>query len=294
MSKKSILAFTLFAISTLTFAQDKVIRGVVFDDTGLPLPYAMLGVKEKSIGTITNDIGHFALKVPVDKYIPTDSLIVSYLGYHEHTVPLADLKDSANHFILISKPRELTGIVVMPYTTTRRTIGKANTVGLTFTPFFSSRESADDELGREIGTILKLSKGTNRLVDANINIGHNPYAKIKLRLMIYNINSQGLPHEALLNQDILLDLAYQQTGWSRIDLSPYNLIFEGGTEIAVCFQWIESELPTDLRVKHIWAGIPCAYPSPGNMMIRRASSQDVWTSVKGAKPSIYLTVERRR
>jgi len=284
----------LLTISTLTFAQDKVIRGVVFDDTGQPLPYAMLGIKEKSIGTITNDIGYFTLKVPIDKYIPTDSLIISHLGYHKHTVSLSDLKDSANHFNLRNQPQELAEIIVTPHTSSRKTIGRANAFGIVQIPFFTTRENVDDELGREIGTIVKLPKGMCHLVDANIHITPNPYASIKLRLMIYSVNSQGLPHETLLNQDILLDLAYQQTGWNTVDLTPYSLVFEGDTELAVCFQWIKSELPTDLRMKHIWVGIPSAYPSTGHKALRRESSQDVWTTIKGTKPSIYLTVDKRK
>lgn len=291
---KILLAFIFLTISTFIFAQDKVIGGVVLDDTGQPLPYAMLGIKEKAIGTITNDVGYFALKVPIDKYVSTDSLIISFLGYHKHVIPLADLKDSANHFILKSKVQELVGVVVMPHTLIRKTVGRANSFGMVQIPFFTSREAVDDELGREIGTILKLPKGMCRLVDANIYIAPNPYASVKLRLMIYSINNEGLPHETLLNQDILLDLTNQQTGWNAIDLTPYNLIFDGDTELAVCFQWIRSELSTNLRSKHIWIGIPSAYPSTGNKVIRRESSQDVWTAIKGTRPSIYLTVERRK
>ena len=277
----------------MLFAQDRIIRGVVFDDSGQPLPYAMLGVKEKSMGTITNNIGEFVLKVPRDKYVSTDSLIISFLGYHKHTALLADLKDSANHFVLINNPRELAEVVLMPHTSKRKTIGRANAAGMVKTPFFSSRESADDELGREVGAILELPRGVCRLVDANLHIAYNPYARIKLRLMIYNLNREGLPHESVLNQDVLLDLAYQQTGWIKVDLTPYALTFDGGMELAVCFQWIESKLPPDVP-KHIWVGIPAAYPYSGNKLLRRDSAQDIWTTIKGTRPSIYLTIDHRR
>ena len=43
----------------------------------------MLDVKEKPLGTITNDNGAFVLKIPNDKYVSTDSLIISFLGYHK-------------------------------------------------------------------------------------------------------------------------------------------------------------------------------------------------------------------
>jgi len=294
MKTIALLVYTLITTSTLVFAQDKTIRGIVFDDTGEPLPYAMLGIKGKSLGTITNDVGYFTLRIHIDKYVSTDSLIISYLGYHKYAILLDNLKDSANHFTLISKPQELAEIRVMPHTSTRKTIGKTNTTGIAQIPFFTTRETVDDELGREIGTILKLPKGTCRLVDANIYIARNPYSSIKLRLMIYSINNQGLLHETLLNQDVPLDLTYQQTGWNKVDLTPFSLTFDGGTELAVCFQWIKSELPSDLTLKHIWVGIPSTYPSVGHTVIRRESSQDVWTTIKGTKPSMYLTVESRK
>jgi hypothetical protein len=294
MKKNVLLLFSLLTISTLVFSQDRIIHGVVLDETGQPLPYAMLGVKEKSIGTITNDIGFFTLKIPNNKYVSTDSLIISFLGYHKHAVLLADLKDSANLFTLINNPQVLAEVVVMPHTSKRKTVGRANAAGMMQTPFFTSREAVDDELGREVGAILELPEGKCRLVDANIYLAPNPYASIKFRLMIYNVNEEGLPHETLLNQDILLDLGYQQTGWNKVDLTPYNLVFDGGTELAVCFQWIKSEFPTDLRLKHIWIGIPCAYPSVGNKVLRRESSQDIWTAIKGSRPSIYLTVDSRK
>ena len=294
MKTTILFAFTLLVTSTLVFVQDKVISGIVFDDAGQPLPYAMLGVQGKTMGTITNDTGHFILKIPIEKYVSIDSLIISYLGYHKHAVLLADLKDSANHFTLLSKPQELAEIIVMPQTTTRKTIGRANAFGMVQIPFFTSREAVDDELGREIGIMLTLPKGACRLIDANIYIARNPYAGIKLRLMIYSINDEGLPHETLLHQDVLLDVANQQTGWNKIDLSPYNLIFDGGAELAVCFQWIRSELPADVHLKHIWVGIPSAYPSAGNKAACRASSQDVWTTINGTKPSMYVTVDSRK
>ena len=111
--------------------------------------------------------------------------------------------------------------------------------------------------------------------------------------MIYSVNHQELPDEPLLSQDILLDLTYRQTGWNKVELSHYNLIFDGGTELAVCFQWIKSELPADLKSKYVWVGISCAFPSAGHKMLRRESSQDVWTAIKGTRPSIYLTIDSR-
>jgi len=294
--KTFLLVIGLLTASTMIYAHEKIVRGTIFDDAGMPLPYAMLGVKGKSIGTISNDAGYFVLRIPLEKYVSTDSIIVSYLGFHNHTIPLANLIDSVNTITasLISKPIELVEVIVMPQSISQKRVGRANGYGAVRTPFFLNREAVDDELGREVGTLLRLPKGMCRLLDANIYIAPNPYASIKLRLLIYDVNNQGLPHEVILNQDILLDYTYKQTGWNRVDLTPYNLILDGDTEIAICYQWIKSELPSDSRTKNIWIGIPCAFPSAGNKVIRRESSQDIWTAIKGVKPSIYLTVENRK
>jgi hypothetical protein len=63
-------------------ATDKVnyITGIILDDeTRDPLPYATVALKNKGLGTVSNNNGNFGLKITSDQLF--DTLSVSYLGY---------------------------------------------------------------------------------------------------------------------------------------------------------------------------------------------------------------------
>ncbi len=58
--------------------------------TGVPLPYASLGIGHKSIGVISNKDGIFVIRLPAD--LVNDTLVVSYMGYQARKIPVTDLK----------------------------------------------------------------------------------------------------------------------------------------------------------------------------------------------------------
>lgn len=55
-----------------------------------PLPYASIGVKNKSIGSISDLSGNFQMT----KLNAADTLVFSYLGYETFSIPVAKIKDS--------------------------------------------------------------------------------------------------------------------------------------------------------------------------------------------------------
>ena len=69
------------------------ISGVVYDaDTFTPLPYANLGIKGSSLGTVSNAQGHFYLNLSKAK--KGDYLMCSYMGYETAKVLVDTLKTS--------------------------------------------------------------------------------------------------------------------------------------------------------------------------------------------------------
>jgi hypothetical protein len=81
MSKFFSLSLVFFLISHLAFAQQTgIVQGVVLDETGAPLPFATVYIKNTSNGTTTNVKGNFKLTVPVG---PSE-LMVQYIGYKQH------------------------------------------------------------------------------------------------------------------------------------------------------------------------------------------------------------------
>ena len=78
------LTLSLFALcTTLVFAQQKTIKGIVVDATGEPLIGVNLSVKGTTIGIITDIDGKYTLEVPTNA-----TLVFSYIGYRtqEHSV----------------------------------------------------------------------------------------------------------------------------------------------------------------------------------------------------------------
>lgn len=282
----------LLLLSVNLSAQKKLIEGFVCDEEQQPIPYAMIGIVGKPIGTISNEEGNFTLKVE-DLYSSLDTLVISGMGFNRHAVLTSKLNESNNHFILRRNIEELPEVLVLPQTMIRKNIGRDKVSKKFYATFFSNEEIVDNDLGKEVGTILKLPKGICRLINSNFYIGRNPYKQIKLRLILYSVDKNNFPKDIIISENIIADIPIQYVGWVKIDLEPYHLIFENREKIAITLQWIDSELENK-NTKYTWVGIPCAFPSLGSEVIRRESSQDAWTSTKSANPSIYLTIEERK
>ncbi|MEZ5069765.1 MAG: carboxypeptidase-like regulatory domain-containing protein [Bacteroidales bacterium] len=67
----------------------RILGGQVVDArNGKPLEFATLALDRSPLGTITNQNGEFVLKIPAS--LPQPVLIVSYMGYKSHYLPLPD------------------------------------------------------------------------------------------------------------------------------------------------------------------------------------------------------------
>ncbi len=64
-----------------------------------PIAFASIYIKNKPIGTISNQDGYFSLKVPTE--LSSDSVCFSFLGYKTKTVAASDLQPEGNDIKLI-------------------------------------------------------------------------------------------------------------------------------------------------------------------------------------------------
>lgn len=93
------------------------IKGKVVDmETGVPLVFAGVSVKESNIATVTNLDGEFLLKVP-----PTENITVefSFLGYKNKSVPISELRTNGQKNIIALEPASIPikEIIVKPLDT---------------------------------------------------------------------------------------------------------------------------------------------------------------------------------
>lgn len=82
--KISIILFLLFSFSI--FSQDKELSGIILDsETLVPLSNANIYLNQSKFGTTSDRYGRFSLK----KFSDSDTLIISYLGYKQFLIPVA-------------------------------------------------------------------------------------------------------------------------------------------------------------------------------------------------------------
>jgi TonB-linked SusC/RagA family outer membrane protein len=94
----------LVLIAQLTFSQERVVTGVVSDNTGLPLPGATVLIKGTKTATQTDFDGKYSIKAT-----PTQTLIFSYIGMKNEEISASVAKINVK---LGSSTVELDGVVV--------------------------------------------------------------------------------------------------------------------------------------------------------------------------------------
>ncbi|TAJ13964.1 SusC/RagA family TonB-linked outer membrane protein [Marinilabiliaceae bacterium JC017] len=71
-------------------AQERIIKGFVYDDQGLPLPGVSVIIKGTTTGTATGFDGEYSLKIPADKKV---TLVFSFIGMNNQEVFVTDQKE---------------------------------------------------------------------------------------------------------------------------------------------------------------------------------------------------------
>jgi hypothetical protein len=118
-----LLSFTAQTASAGNFLSEKkndqqsyiTIKGKVVDvETGTPLVFANVAVKESNVAIVTNIDGEFTLKI--GEPVTAKNLEISYIGYKNKTILISDLKDNGykNVISLESAPIPIKEIIVKP------------------------------------------------------------------------------------------------------------------------------------------------------------------------------------
>jgi hypothetical protein len=75
-----------------------------------PLPFATISLKNHSIGTISNDQGEFIFKI--DPEFQSDTLIISYIGYENQSIPVKKIENENIIFTLKEKRYSIQEVIV--------------------------------------------------------------------------------------------------------------------------------------------------------------------------------------
>ncbi len=107
----ALLAFTADSVSAINLPGKKkndqqgiiTIKGKVVDaESGEPLIFATVALKESNVGIITNIDGEFTLKISDNE--TSKNLEIMFLGYKNTTIPISEMKDNGYKNVIKMEP----------------------------------------------------------------------------------------------------------------------------------------------------------------------------------------------
>lgn len=198
-SMRFIIAF--ITLSLFGKAQITITGSVTDASTKEVIPFASVGIKGKTYGTVCDENGRFSLKTGT--VTDNDSLKVSAIGFKPKAISMRLVKGYYNENISLDAASvQLSEVKVRPQKTVTKVLGNKNyNTGICLS--FQGAEGSWK--GAEISIKAKNKKG--RLVfleNFNFYIVKNLYDdSLTFRLNFYKEDKQGLPGENILRKPIV-------------------------------------------------------------------------------------------
>ena len=231
---KTLTCSFILLLPMLTLAQS--FTGSVLDEpSGAPLPYASIGVRGKRVGGIADLNGQF--RIDLTQALPTDTVVISYLGYHAKTLLRRDVSQATYQIKLVPNAVQLPEVVTLGKREIIR-IGHMKASG-----HFTGWGDYSASKGRLRGTAIETDELPLKLVKFNMHLAACEFDSVRFRLHILPLQAvhSGNQKAELLHQNIFFT-AHKDQKWVRVDLAPYNLIMDQPVVVAV--EWVDSWVKT--------------------------------------------------
>lgn len=267
--RTSIHFLVILLISTFLLPAQESLTGITVDrETNLPIPYVNIGIPLKNTGTVSDAAGYFTLKL--DKTYLTDTLVFTLLGYESLHLPISTIT-TGEPIMLTPKTYSLSQVEITGEKT------KLTTVGNTSTARNVILELGGNDLGNELGSLIRIKQQETMIETFQVNIVKNPYAKVRFRLNIYDVKGET-PHESILHENIIVEFK-KSKGMLLVDLSAYHIVVHN--DFIVSLEWIE-----DLGKKPI----SFSASRSGPPVVVRKVSQGMWNKINIVSIGFHLDI----
>jgi len=284
---RSSLPASLLILLTTAAALAQAISGRVTDaKTGQPLPFVNIGVVGKALGTVSNEQGQYGLAF--QEKLAADTVRVSYLGYRPLLLTLRQLQSQPN-LVLSPAAVALAEVRVQGKSLFRR----VHTLGNTGNGETSTNTLSKNDLGGQVGTVIKLSRRPTRLRSATFNIARTSEGVVTFRVNIYRLDAHGRPTDTKLLARNIIVAAPAVRGPITVDLTPDQLILDENFFLSIEMLKWENASP---RAEFTFSA---AIGYTNNEIYWRRTSQAPWERASvgailaGMQPklSFYVTAE---
>jgi hypothetical protein len=248
-----LLAFTAQTASAANFFSKKkndqqnyfTVKGKIVDaESGAPLVFATVAVKETNVAIVTNIDGEFTLKI--GESVTSKNLEISFLGYKNKTILISDLRDNGykNIISLETAPIPIKEIIVKPLDPVNIVAEAINRIGKNYEPVSNLmtafyRETIKKNrtyvsIGEAVVEIFKAPYANDvRFDGARIYKGRKSSDVEKMDTVLFKL--QGGPisvlqlditknTESILTKEAMDYYNYSLTGVIEIDNKPHYVI----------------------------------------------------------------------
>ncbi|WP_139307979.1 carboxypeptidase-like regulatory domain-containing protein [Pontibacter flavimaris] len=269
-------AFTLLLLLIAIGSEAQSIRlwgAVLSANTGQPLPYVNIGIRNKNIGTASDGQGQFILSLPPAH--AQDTVTFSAVGYQEQAVPVRELASIKPLEVrLQEKATSLQEVVVQPRQLKIRKLGVTGRLPVVW-------GNPDQREGRDIyefANFIQVKDKPAKLLSAHFYLSSAKLDSAMFRINLYKSHN-GLPGKRLVEQSIVQRLPATE-GWVHVDLKALAIYVEEDFYLGIEY------LPAAGadRMAIILGG------KLGGSSYSRKASLGSWEKFVGASLSGYVTV----
>lgn len=266
---KHLFCTTILVLFIFNAGAQKVVEGIVKDVLQRPIAYCSIGIKNSKVATVTDENGGFKLIIPDS--LASSNLIFSAIGFvNKQLSPneISTLKDGAV-VILEERVFDMAEVIVKGVKLKDKIVGQQSRPMITFSKMFDQ-----DVPSIEQGNVFEVYEESVLKAYNFYIMPSSKFTDITLKLNLYTVKN-NLPDSSLLRQNITYRTA--TTGWQRIDLSPYQLSFNGIAKIAATLQLVAHHADS---ANNFVFGIS-AKKTLSKDMLFRYQSQGSWESNAG-------------
>lgn len=151
--KGSIVTITQQRVS----GRERIVRGVVRDDSGILLPGVPVSIGESRVSTVTDADGSYTLRIPVEKTV----LKFTYVGMEPRYATIAAGTDPVTQNIVLQSGRELDEVVVTGYQTMSKRESASSIYSVKANDIMVEGASSIDQMlqGRVPGMAVMMTSG---------------------------------------------------------------------------------------------------------------------------------------
>jgi hypothetical protein len=210
----------LICLSQFVLAQVSI-KGKVFDKTtNEAIPFVSIGIKGKTIGTVSDENGNFELQLK--SAVDSDSLKISAIGYQSKSYSMLKAKEFNNEKLYLSQASvQLGEVTVKPTKTITKVLGNKN-----YNTNIQCAFQGVDKNYKGVEAAIRANNKKGRLIwleKLNFFIIKNELEdSATFRLNLYKEDKEGLPGENILRKPIVFRSKIKN-GIVEVNLKKYNI-----------------------------------------------------------------------